>query len=94
MSATGMTTILVKDASADKMAVYPQTAYNPKIHRPWLEKIPDCTDEWWRIRSVNYGVVEWQPGESYVDIAYSNSPEELILWADLNGMPVAKPKKL
>lgn len=72
------------------MAVYPQTAYDPKIHRPWLEKICNKPGEWWRIRSVNYGVVEWQPGESYVDIAYSNSPEELILWAVLNGVPVAK----
>lgn len=78
-----------------KMAVYPQTAYNPKIHKPWLEKMlpptcPEYPDEWWRIRSVNYGVAEWEPGESYVDIAYSTSPEELILWADLNGVPIAK----
>ncbi len=79
-----------------KMAVYPQTAYNPKIHKPWLEKIPDCpSDEWWRIRSVNYCVGGWHPGESsYVDIAYSQNPEELILWADLNGVPIAKPKNL
>lgn len=78
------------------MAVYPQTAYNPKIHKPWLEKMPDWPDyrEWWRIRSVNYSVVWWEPGESYVDIAYSTSPEELILWADLNGVPIAKPEKL
>lgn len=94
MSVIGMMTAHVKAASADKMAVYPQTAYNPKIHKPWLEKIRDCTGEWWRIRSVNYNVVGWEPGESYVDIAYSNSLEELILWADLNGMPVAKTQKL
>lgn len=74
------------------MAVYPQTTYDPKIHRPWLEKMP--TDSpWWRIRSVNYCTVGWQPGESYVDIAYSDNPEELILWADLNGVPIAKPQK-
>jgi len=42
---------------------------------------------------VNYCTVGWQPGESYVDIAYSDNPEELILWADLNGVPIAKPKK-
>ena len=79
------------------MMVYPQTTYNPKIHGPWLEKIPDNPDkpsEWWRIRSVNYGVVEWEPGESYIDIAYSDNLEELILWADLNGVPIAKPQKL
>jgi len=75
------------------MAVYPQTTYDPKIHRPWLEKLPD-NPRWWRIRSVNYlTTFEFQPGESYVDIAYSDSPEELILWADLNGVPVAKPQE-
>ena len=40
---------------------------------------------------MNYG--DWQPGGSYHDIAYSENPEELILWADLNGIPIAKPKK-
>lgn len=36
---------------------------------------------------------EFQPGESYHDIAYSDNPEELILWADLNGIPIAKPRE-
>ena len=97
MNVTGTMTVLVKAASADKMAVYPQTAYNPKIHRPWLEKMPDCPSYcgWWRIRSVNYCVGGWNPGESsYADIAYSKSPEELILWADLNGVPVAKTQEI
>ena len=78
------------------MAVYPQRAYNPKFHRPWLEKIPDCPDdEWWRIRSVNYRICGWPSEESaYVDLAYSNSPEELILWANLNGVPIAKTQEL
>lgn len=75
------------------MAVYPQNTYDPKLHRPWLEKIPNNPDGWWRIRSVNYCAVGWQPGESYVDIAYSDNPEELILWADLNSVPIAKPRE-
>ena len=74
------------------MAVYPQFRYDPRIHRPWLEKMPDSV--WWRIRSVNYlSTFGWQPGESYHDIAYSDNPEELILWADLNGVPIAKPRE-
>ena len=74
------------------MAVYPQFKYDPRIHRPWLEKM--CDSPWWRIRSVNYlTTFEFQPGESYHDIAYSDNPEELILWADLNGVPIAKPQK-
>ena len=73
------------------MAVYPQIKYDPKLHRPWLERVAGDS-EWWRIRSVNYG--DWQlGGSSYHDIAYSENPEELILWADLNGVPIAKPKK-
>ena len=74
------------------MAVYLQTKYDPKIHKPWLEKITGS--EWWRIRSLNYLVGSQSLVGSYVDIAYSTSPEELILWADVNGVPVAKPRKL
>lgn len=75
------------------MAVYPQFKYDPMIHRPWLEKMPDST--WWRIRFVNYLTTsEFQPGESYHDIAYSDNPEELILWADLNGVSIAKTTKV
>ena len=73
------------------MAVYPQFKYDPRLHRLWLEKMPDSV--WWRIRSVNYlSTFGWTPGESYHDIAYSDNPEELILWADLNGVPIAKPR--
>lgn len=75
------------------MAVYPQFKYDPRIHsKPWLEKYNDM---WWRIRSVNYLTTSGlNPGERYHDIAYSDNPEELILWADLNGVPIAKPQKL
>ena len=70
------------------MAVYPQIKYDPKIHRPWIEKIHNKPGEWWRIRSVDYCAVGWQP--CYVDLAYSDNLEELSIWAVLNGVPVAK----
>ena len=91
MSVTGMMTVLVKDASADMVRRI--FKWNPEIHqRPKLVQIGPFSP-WWKL-SAELIYQRDKDHHATQDLVYSNSKDELAVWADLNGIPIANKAEL
>ena len=86
-----MMTVLVKDASADMVRC--MFKWNPKIHQtPKLVQIGPFSP-WWKLSTE---LIYQQDKDRHVtqDLAYSDSKDELAVWTDLNGIPIANKAEL
>lgn len=91
MSVTGMTTVLVKDASADMVRYI--FKWDPEIHQsPKLVQI-DPKVLWWKL-SAELIYQRDKDHHATQDLVYSNSKDEIAVWADLNGIPIANKAEL
>ena len=87
-----MMTVLVKDASVDM--VHCIFKWNPEIHQtPKLVRVSPKSS-WWKLTTPLFYQRSKVCYYAIQDLAYSDSKDELAIWADLNGIPIANKAEL